>query len=128
MGLAIQVNQSSEITGKVIEAVLSQYGYQVVRSFDLKDALAFDSIACAALGQDACQYTVLLVYPPVLFSQPMQVVTIEGVGHTSLITLLYEAAARGEARDLLFSLLQEAAQAVAEFRPIRGNEARTVTT
>ncbi len=126
MGPTIQVNQSSEVAGKVIEAVLGQHGYHVVRSFDLKDALSSDSPACTAPGQGACQYTVLLVYPPVLLSQPMQVVTIQGVGYTSVITLLFEPAARGEARDALFAVLQEAAQAVATFQPVPEREAQLV--
>ncbi len=132
MGSNIYVNQSSEITSKLIEAVLTRQGYHVMRSFDLQSALSYDrplrSSPAREMDGCPCQYTVLLVYPPARLTQPMQVVTIQGLDHSSIITLLYEPAAQGEARETLWAALQEAMGTPASFEPVEASTKQLATT
>ncbi len=131
MGPNIYVNQSSEITKKLIEAVLTRQGYRVTRSFDLQSARSYDrplrSSPAREMDGCPCQYTVLLIYPPAHLTQPMQVVTIQGSDRSSVVTLLPEPAAQGEARETLWAALQEATEALASFQPLSESTEQLVT-
>ena len=65
MNDSILFNADSEIAAQAITAFLTRQGYQVLRSFDLRSALAaHGDCACPYHGTThcTCQFVVLLVY------------------------------------------------------------------
>ena len=109
------VNFKGESSDQIVSAVwaaLLRRGYHVVRTFDLQNAVAHHTAGCGCpyhgTSQCACQYVVLLAYPPGMLPSPPRVFTIHTCECATWVKLQPDRSiSTGEAL-LLLSALAEA--------------------
>lgn len=105
MNNSIRFNSGGETAAQAIAAALTRCGYRVVRTFDLRSALAANAdrnasqweCDCLYQGTDrcTCQFVVLLVYGEA--SEPV-VVTLHSYDSQSHLQIVHDAVTRPDPR------------------------------
>ncbi len=112
MGRTMAFEGSSNQVVAAVWAALSRRGYQVVRSFDLQNAIARHSEGCGCpyhgTSQCTCQYVVLLAYPPDKMPSPPRVLTIHTYEQTTQVTLHHDRSIGAGETHMLMAALAEA--------------------
>lgn len=112
MGQAVVFQGSSDRVVAAVWSALLQRGYQLVRSFDLQNALAQHAQGCGCphhgTPQCTCQYVVLLAYAPDRSAAAPRVLTVHTYEHTTWVTLHHDRSIGASESDALLSALAEA--------------------
>ena len=129
MGKTVTFSGLTETAVRAVTTVLERRGYQVMRSFDLQSALSYhaEHCPCPHHGTEncACQYVVLLAYPPPAKGwAPPRVFTAHAYGHVTQVGLHQDSTMGEEERLALVSALVEAALLLSPDDPVVETQTR----
>jgi len=109
----VAIGGSSDRIVAAVWSALLRRSYNLVRSFDLQDAITHhvEGCGCPHHGTTpcACQYVVLLAYPPGRLPAPPRVLTIHANQQTAWVTLhTGRSVGTGETHVLMAALAEAA--------------------
>jgi len=112
MSPTVTVEASSDQVVAALWSTLSRRGYHLIRSFDLRDAIAHSAEGCGwsyhGTTLCTCQYVVVLAYPADRLPAPPRVLTIHALEGTTWITLQPDKSIGAGEYQVLLSALAEA--------------------